>query len=245
MAHWLARRLARRAIHRATLALLCVAFASPAVALAVAPPSPAQGEDTHDEHAPSWHDINWYHGMLGERAGVPESLWWRAPGRPAPFAALALNSAILFSALYVFGRKPVQEALKKRKARIMHGMEEAARMKAEAERRLLEYEEKLERINHEILRVQREMREAGEAERVRVLREARERRQRMERDALLLIEQELKAARDQLYRETVATAIRSAFTTLTDQVSVADQQRLAREYLAELGQRAEVLRGKA
>jgi F-type H+-transporting ATPase subunit b len=218
-------------------------FSSPGFALFDSTPESA----AHDEHghAPTLDDINWYKGMVGERAGVEESILWRAPGRPAPFAALALNSAILFLVLYLFGRRPVREALRKRKARIMHGMEEAARMKAEAERRLSEYEEKLERVDYEITRVQREMREAGEAERVRVLREARERRQRVERDAHLLIEQELKATRDLLYRETVAGAIRSAHAALVEQVSVADQQRLAREYLAELGPRAQLLKGKS
>jgi F-type H+-transporting ATPase subunit b len=116
----------------------------------------------------------------------------------------------------------------------MQGIEEASRMKEDAADRLAGYEEKLEHVDDEIERVKREMKEAGEAERVRVLEEAREKRERLERDARLLIEQELKAARELLLRETVATAVRSAADTLSKQVSAEDHERLAKEYLAAL-----------
>jgi F0F1-type ATP synthase membrane subunit b/b' len=49
-----------------------------------------------------------------------------------------------------------------------------------------------------------------------------------------LIEQELKAAREQLLRETVATAVRTASEALNKQVTDADHERLAQEYLAAL-----------
>ena len=68
-------------------------------------------------------------------------------------------------------------------------MEEAARMKSDAEKSLAEYEQKLASIDQEIERVRREMRAAGESERVRILADARARRERMERDARLLVEQ--------------------------------------------------------
>lgn len=202
-------------------------------------------EDHGAAHVPDWEDINWFEGFLGEKADVEPSIFWRRPHTPPPFGALLLNSALLFGLLYHFGRKPVAEALKRRKRNIMHGMDEAARMREEAEDRLADYEEKLERIEEEIVRVTREMREAGEAERERILKEARERHARMERDARLLIEQETKEARALLLRETVRAAIRSAEERLTQQITPADQQRLADEYLAGLKRSASTLGGKS
>src|SRR5437868_15039215 len=124
-----------------------------------------------------------------------------------PFLANIINAAVLFTIIIVAGKKPIAEGLRKRKERIVQGMDEAGRMKAEAEKRLAEYEEKLKHIDTEVARIRSEMREAAELERRRVLAEAKERRDRMERDAKLLVEQETKAAREPLARETGAAAM--------------------------------------
>jgi F-type H+-transporting ATPase subunit b len=129
------------------------------------------------------------------------------------------------------GKKPIAEALKKRKERIVRGMEEAGKMKAEAAETLARFEEKLKKLDDEVTRIKREMREAAEGERARILAETKERRERMERDAKLLVEQELKAAREALIRETVAGAVRSAEDILSKQLGTTDHDRLAREYL--------------
>jgi F-type H+-transporting ATPase subunit b len=203
--------------------------------------------DAHAEghHLPSFDEINWFHGFLGESAEEPPSLLYRKPGTPVPFGALLLNAAVLYYLLFRFAKKPVADALENRKTSVMRGMDEAARMKRDAEKRLAEYEAKLERIDEEVERVRREMREAGELERARILTEARARRERMERDARLLIDQELKAARELLIAETVEAAVSSAKTALTSQVTLGDQQRLSDEYLAGLKQAGASIRGRA
>jgi len=180
------------------------------------------------------HEINLYYGFLGEKAGVVPSLAWRPKGMPPPLGALLVNTAILFYVLGRFGAPKMAEALKKRRGSIMAGFDEAARMRSDAERRLEEYTQKLDKIDQEIERVKREMRETGEAERARILEEAREKRSRMERDTQLLIEQELKAARDTLLKETVGASVRSAEELLSKQVTGSDQQRLIDEYIKEL-----------
>jgi F-type H+-transporting ATPase subunit b len=195
-------------------------------------------------HVPHFDDINWFYGLVGEKDDLDEpTLLFRKRGMPPPLGALLLNAGVLFGLLYHYGRLPIAEALKRRRRNIMHGMEEAARMREEAEDRLEDYEDKLERIDEEIKRVKREMRELGEQERERILKEARERHTRMERDALLLVEQELKEARELLLRETVRAAIRAAEERLAQQVTAADQQRLGDEYLAAVKRSASVLGG--
>jgi len=201
-----------------------------------APDGHGEGEhaDAHDGgHGPG--EINWAYGFLGEKEGVEPSLLWRPKGMPPPFGAMLLNTAILFYILGRFGGPKISEALRRRKSLIMQGMDEAAKMKDDAAKRLAEYEEKLARVDEDIERVKKDMREAGEAERVRMLNEAKDRRARMERDAKILIELELKAAHEELLRETVASAVRSAEDRLSKQVTVADQQRIAEHYLKSIG----------
>ncbi len=197
------------------------------------------------EHAPSFDDINWFYGWFGEREGVEPSIAFRPKGMPAPFAVFILDAIILYGFLFRVAKRPVSEALQHRKQNIMRGMEEAGRMKGDAERRLEEYERKLATIDEEVARVRREMREDAEAERNRILADARSRRERMERDAHQLVEQELAAAREGLSGELVQAAMKAAASALTAQLRPDDQQRLADEYLAGLGKAGPALRGRA
>jgi F-type H+-transporting ATPase subunit b len=207
----------------------------------------AHGEghaEGHGDHAPTFQDINWGYGFLGEKDGAPPSLLWRPKGMPVPFGALALNAAILYWLLIKFGKKPISDALKARKLGIMKGMEEAGRMKAEAEASLAKYKKQLDEIDSEVERIRREMKEAGEAESARIVREAKERRERMEKDARTLVEQELKAARETLVRETVRAAVKSAEATLVSKIGDSDRQRLGDEFLASVKASGAALRGR-
>jgi len=240
-----------RALFFLALALFVGALASPALA-EEDHGNKAHGEAEHAEHAdhgehhvPTFHDINWFYGMIGEREGVEPSLLYRPKGMPAPFGAVLLNAAVLYGVLYRFAKKPVSDALKARKEKILRGMTEAARMKDNAESRLTEYEEKLEQIDQEIERVTAEMREAALSERQAVLADARAYRERMERDARLLIEQELLAARDTMKRELVRQALDSAAETLQKRLTSEDEQRIAHEYLSSVKNAAGSVRIRA
>ena len=203
----------------------------------------AASHGEHD-HAPTFDDINWGYGFLGEKDGVEPSLLWRPKGMPVPFGALALNAAILYWLLIKFGKKPIGDALKTRKLAMMKGMDDAAKMKAEAEASLAKYQKQLDEIDQEVARIRREMKEAGEAESARILGEAKERRERMERDARTLVDQELKATRESLMRDTVRAAVKSAEATLVAKIGDGDRQRLGDEFLASVKASGAALRGR-
>jgi F-type H+-transporting ATPase subunit b len=186
------------------------------------------------EHVPSFHDINWYHGLLFESEGAEPSLLVRPKGMPVPFLGYVLNALVLYTLIYRFAKKPIRDGLAKRKARIEGGMKEAAAHRADAQARLESYKQKLASIEEEVERVRRDMRAAGEAERARVIAEAHARRERMERDAKLLVEQEFVAMRERLTKEMIESALRSASTELEARVTPQDHARLADEYLARL-----------
>lgn len=216
------------------LALLCSgpAFAAeePAVDADVEEEAEGEHEGGHEEQ-----HFNFFYGLLGEGdADIEPSLLFRPKGMPVPFLANLINAAILFGGIYYLGKKGMMDALAKRRQRIVQGMEDAAKMKAEAGDQLAMYEQKLKDIEAEVERLKREMREAAEAERKNILAEARARRERMERDARLLIQQELEAAHDQLRKDAVRGAIESATRLLTERVTADDQGRLEREYLGAL-----------
>ena len=217
---------------------------APAAGVVASGESAPAGSEDHEHRVPTLEDYNWFYGFLGEKEGAEPSFLFRPKGMPVPFGAMALNSAILYYLLVRFAKKPISEALKSRKVTILRGMEEAGKMKSEAEARLAEYEQKLATIDQEIERVREEMRTTGQAERKRILAEAKEKRTRMERDAQTLISQELKAARETLLAETARGAIRSAETALLAKLGAADQTRLAEEYLTGLKVAASSLRGK-
>jgi F-type H+-transporting ATPase subunit b len=212
-------------------------------------PAWAAGGDDHGEehgghhHVPTLEDFNWFNGFFGEKEGVEPNWMWRAPGTPVPFGAMLLNTAVLFFLLGRFGGPALRKALKKRKADLTQGMAQAERMQAEARERLDEYEAKLAKIDDEIEAVKQQIRTAGEGERDRVLRDASAKRSRMERDARLLIELELKAAREALFEEAARAAVRAARDTIMRQLNSSDEQRIQQEYLDSVKQ-AKSFRGR-
>jgi len=190
-------------------------------------------------HAEEHHqEFNWYYGMIGEKAGAPPGLLWRAPGTPPPFAAQLLNAIILFGFIIKFAREPIARGLAGRRQRIMRGMDEAAAMLAEAKKQLEFYKQRIDNLDAEVERVRREMRESAEAERQRILTDAQARRARLEQEARLLVEQEMKAVQEALTRETAMAAVRSARTLLQQSTSTEDHRRLCEQYLEGLRQQA-------
>ncbi len=194
--------------------------------------------------------VNWWHGFVtvnNERAtegGFLNNLLFRyeneenpcdPKNESPPFAATVVNFAILCFILYRFGRKPLAEALVKRKQSIMAEIDNATRLKEEAETRLADYEEKLENIHDKLEEVRAEYAAQGEAERRHILEEAEERRSRMRRDAEFRIDQELKTARTELLREAVEKAVAGAEKTLRERIQASDHEKLAEDYLKSIG----------
>jgi F-type H+-transporting ATPase subunit b len=193
---------------------------------------------------------NWWHGLLwvdNERAqkdDVFDQLLFRyendkdhcdPKNLPPPYLAAVVNFGILALIVYRFGRKPLQEALVKRKQTIAGEIETATKLLEQAEERLTEYEEQYERINEKLAVYRAEHAAQSEAEQKHLLAEAEERRARMRRDAEFRIEQELKTARNELLREAVEGAVNAAEVLVKARVEARDQDRIADDYLRAIG----------
>lgn len=217
-----------------------------------APPKPVEPKKQLEEcpgHGPldAPHHINWWHGMLmvnNERAkqgGFLNELLFRynneanpcdEKNEPPPFLASILNFGVLLYVIGRFGKKPVAEALKKRREAIMGEIENATRLRVEAEERLADLEDKFDRIEQTLAELKTEYAAQAEAEKKFILAEAMERRERMKRDAEFRIEQERKGAKVELLQEAVLDAVQAAEQLIAERATAQDHERLLDEYLA-------------
>lgn len=214
------------------------------------------GHGHGEEHCPGHgpldipHAPNWWQGILMVNNELSQStnpllkLLFRyenhenpcdEKNQPPPFLASVLNFAVLAYLLARFGKKPLAEALLKRKNDIMEEIETASKLKEDAERRLEEYEEKLDTMEDSLEELRAEFAAQSEQEKKHVLADAEERRTRMRRDAEFRIEQELKSARAELLQEAVVAAVAAAEELLVKRVSASDLDRMAEDYLKTVG----------
>jgi F-type H+-transporting ATPase subunit b len=169
----------------------------------------------------------------------PPMNWWDfGSTETPPYVAMLVNFALLVAGYYLLGKKPVAAALRNRRDSIAKEIEEAQRMKEEAEARAKTYQAKLEKLEEEVKMAHEALIRAGEAERDRIVVEAEAKAARMRKDAQFLVEQELKQLRQDVWRGAVETAITAAEEMLKKRVTLADQERLAEDYLADLGGKA-------
>jgi F0F1-type ATP synthase membrane subunit b/b' len=207
------------------------------VALGIAVSAPARA----DEGAPH-HEAT----EAGESEAPGSINWFDFSNKEQPpYAALFINFGLLAYGYYRFGKKPVADALKKHKESIAKEIEEAQRMKHEAEGRAKQYQSKLEHVETELAETKNLLEEAGKGEHDRIVKDAEEKAARMQKDAVFMLEQESKQLRLDLQKETVLAALGAAEELLKKRVTGADQERLAEEFLASLEQRSTFSAGTA
>jgi F-type H+-transporting ATPase subunit b len=174
----------------------------------------------------------------GENDGPAAINWADFGGKTPPFIAMLVNFGILVAGYYLLGKKPIAAGLQSRRESIAKDIEEAVRMRQEAEERAKTYQAKLAKLGDEVRAAREALLRAGEAENERIVKEAEAKAARMRKDAEFLVEQELKQIRQDLWRGAVDAAVTAAEEVLKRGVTTADQERLAEEYLTDLGKPA-------
>jgi F0F1-type ATP synthase membrane subunit b/b' len=160
--------------------------------------------------------------------------WTQFGGESPPFIAMLINFGILIAGYYLLGKKPITSALEQRRSTISREIDEAQRMKREAEGRAKTYQAKLATLDDDARIAHEALVRAGEAERDRIVKEAVAKAERMQKDAEFLVAQEIKQIRQDLWRDAVEAAVLAAEELLTKRVTPSDQERLADDYLSEL-----------
>lgn len=175
-------------------------------------------------------------GMPGSEEERPRPINWTSfGGNTPPYLAMVINFGILVAGYYLLGRKPIAAALQNRRDTIAKDIDEANKMLAEAQARAKTYQAKLEHLEDEVKNARAALVQTGEAERDRIVNDAEAKAERMRKDAEFLVDQELKQIRQDLWRDTVEAAVGAAEELLKKRVTTADQERMAEDYLADLG----------
>jgi F0F1-type ATP synthase membrane subunit b/b' len=190
-----------------------------------APGAERRKESAEVEVADKPEDPNWVELHKVDKNGTPIP----------PYVAMLVNFGILLAGYYLLGKKPIAAALQSRRDNIAKEIEEAQRMRKEAEERAKIYQAKLGSLEQEVKAAREALVHAGEAERDRLVSEAEAKAERMRKDAEFLVEQELKQIRQDLWKDTVEAAVSAAEDLLKKRVTPADQERIAEDYLADLG----------
>ena len=161
-----------------------------------------------EHHAPSINDI-----------------WW-------PLGNFLIYAFILVK----FALPLVRDFLKTRREEIVATIAQAAAKKQAAEALVSDYKTKVAGLDNEIQTMRAALRDEGEREKARLVSGGEALAVKIKQDTLFLAEQEVKIARQQLRQEMANQAEATARELVQRNISAADQDRLAQEFIHNIGQ---------
>ncbi len=162
------------------------------------------GGDGHAAHQNAWHDID----------------TWKV-----------LNFVLLVIGCFFIARKPVAQFFSSRTKGIEEELTSLEQKKADAEKKLAEYETRFRNLEQESEMIVEDYIKQGEDAKKRILEEAEAQAEKLEDMAKRNIEQEFKAAKATLQQEVVDRAMEQAQALIKKSITTQDQNRLVDEYL--------------
>jgi F-type H+-transporting ATPase subunit b len=142
-----------------------------------------------------------------------------------------MNFTVLAIVLVFLLRKPLSQALGSRIKGIKDQLEELEARKAEAEKKLAEYNEKLSRLEKESDKIVEDYIKQGNEAKARILKEAESAAEKLQTQARRSIEHEFKQAKLKLQEEIFETSLVRAEEIIKGKISGEDQDSLVDEYL--------------
>jgi F-type H+-transporting ATPase subunit b len=142
-----------------------------------------------------------------------------------------MNFAVLAVLLVVLLRKPISQTLNGRIKGIKDQLEDLEKKKKEAERQLVEYNERLTHLDKEADRIVAEYVKQGNDAKARILQEAKASAKKIEEQARKTIAHEFDRAKEQLQAEVLERALAKAEDIIKGNITSTDQDRLVDEYL--------------
>jgi F-type H+-transporting ATPase subunit b len=142
-----------------------------------------------------------------------------------------LNFGILAVAGFFLAKKPVAEFFSSRAKSIKDEIKALELERADAEKKLAEYQAKFKNLDQESKQIVEEYIKQGEAAKTRILAEAEAQAEKLEDNAKRNIEQEFKSAKAKLQQEIAAKAMEKAEDVIKAAISPDDQDKLVDAYL--------------
>lgn len=152
----------------------------------------------------------------------------------APFILMAVNFILLMWILAKFGRPAARKLAADRHDQIKSALDEAAKLRTQAQDKLTEYETKLKDADSEIKKMVDGMRADAEADKARILANAAAQSAQMQREAEQRISAEIEYARATLTREVTAAAATATEKLLREKLLVTDQHALVGTFINDL-----------
>jgi F-type H+-transporting ATPase subunit b len=201
--------------------LLSIAAVVAALALAGSGAAFA-ADDAHGEHGGVGHvpDMNW----VGEN---PE-------GDGPPAILMFVNFAVFAGLIIYFGGPAIRRHLESRHTLIKDALDEASKIRAEAQAKLEEYSERIAGVDREVDELIKQVKADAEAEKQRMIEEGRQQAERMKRDAEDRIAAEFARARHEIEREVVTAAVAAAETILRDKATADDKRALVDAFITDI-----------
>ena len=128
-------------------------------------------------------------------------------------------------------RKPLAQALSSRIKGIKEQLEDLEASKAEAEKKLAEYNEKLAQLEKEAEKIVEGYIQQGNEAKARILKEAESAAEKLKVQARRNIEHEFEQAKLKLQKEIFETSLVKAEEIIKGKISGEDQDRIVDEYL--------------
>ena len=154
-----------------------------------------------------------------------DGIWW------------PLGNFIIYAFIIVkFALPLVRDFLKTRREEVVSTIAQASAKKQAAEAFVSEYKNKIAGLDQQIQTLQATLRDEGEREKTRLISEAQSLALKIKEDTQFLADQEVKIARQQLRQEMANQAEAAACELIQRNLSAADQNRLAEEFIHSIGQ---------
>jgi len=180
--------------------------------------------------------INWWswdYDTGGHHAKDPAHKGW-----PAPFGFALINFGIFLAIMSKLAWKPLKQFMITRHDEIAKNLDEAAKLRAEAEATLKQYETKIGGIDREIDTLLAQIRKEAEMEKARIMSAAEADAKRLKEDAERQIAAEIDRARRELRRGVIEAAVSAAEDSLKKNIGADDQRKMAEKYVHDVEVRA-------
>ena len=200
---------------------------------AKSPEGGAYGAGADVNESESQGIVNWWSWDYGPKAKDPTHKGW-----PAPFGFALINFGIFLAIMSRLAWKPLKKFMADRHDDIAKNLDEAAKLRAEAEATLHKYQEKIGGIDREIDTLLATIRKEAEVDKARIMAAAEADAKRLKEDAERQIAAEIESARRELRRGVIEAAVAAAEASLKKNIAADDQRKMAEKYVADVEARA-------
>ena len=142
-----------------------------------------------------------------------------------------MNFVVLAGALVFILRKPISQALSSRIKDIQEQLDSLETRRAEAEKRLAQYNEQLSQLESEAAKIVDAYIQQGNEAKSKILKEAEQTAEKLRVQARRNIEHEFDKAKQKLQQEVVESSLQKAEESLKKEITAQDQDKLIDEYI--------------